>query len=186
MACPVPIPAIASLSYTALFCEENIYLLGQALIEAGFSADTMQVLFLSNRHKQIPLLCQKTQADNADYVMWDYHVILQLHYADQDWILDFDSKLDFPLLKQQYLQQTIIPHHTVKPEFQVYCRQIPMTDYLRQFSSTRAHMRDEDGHALTEFPTYPPILASDRDEAVDLMTYIDMQESLQNTTLHIL
>lgn len=183
---PPIIPALDTLMYTALFCEENIFFLGQALVEAGFNVSSMQVWFLSNANKQIPLRCQKSQADNADYVLWDYHVILQLNYAQQDWILDFDSRLAFPILSNDYFQQTLIPRAKLKPEFQVYARKIPLADYLQQFSSSREHMCDENGQPLAVFPSYPPIVANNISTRVDLQSYLDMQLDIKNSLVQML
>eukprot|EP00475_Leptophrys_vorax_P028051 TRINITY_DN4030_c0_g1_i2.p1 TRINITY_DN4030_c0_g1~~TRINITY_DN4030_c0_g1_i2.p1 ORF type:complete len:297 (-),score=-5.75 TRINITY_DN4030_c0_g1_i2:179-1069(-) len=86
-------------TYTACYCEENVYLLCRSLVARGIAQpDDLAVVFISNADRKIPLWCQKagTSCGEADdsgssggtengrreetgLVLWDYHVIcLQL------------------------------------------------------------------------------------------------------------
>ena len=175
------IPPQDSLLYTAFFCEENIYHLGKTLVAEGFTAADIDIIFLSNANKSIALRQQQLQSDSCDYVVWDYHVILQLRYAQHEWIFDFDSLLDFPTLKEDYFQNTLIEKDKLAPELRPYARFIPLADYLHQFCSSRKHMLDNTGLPLANFPAYPPIQASNKHESIDLMQYIDMQAIIANS-----
>ncbi|NRB40158.1 MAG: hypothetical protein HRU20_17120 [Pseudomonadales bacterium] len=172
-------------AYTTFFCEENIFLLGQTLIAAGFGVDKLTVLFLSNYQYQIPLRQQRLGQSFVGFdeplVIWDYHVVLQFDDADKKYILDFDSLLDFPCIKSVYFTATLLPPKPLFDAFAVLCREIPLQQFLQQFDSDRSHMLDECGNALATFPEYPAIRADDTDSAVCLMDYIDMQKNIAGT-----
>lgn len=181
---PFP-PALTDLTYTPFFCEENIWLLGKSLLKAGFHIHHMQVLLLSNPQQSIPLLQQKSATAANQAVIWDYHVILELHADNNDWIYDFDSRLPFPSNKQSYFQQTLINKDKLQKNYRVYCRRIPLSGYLNNFNSDRKHMLNQNGQPRVKMPDYPPIL-TESTLATPLHLYWDMEKEVEGTTVDLL
>ena len=164
-------------AYAACFCEENIWQLGKSLVAQGISIAAMHAVVLSNANRTIALLQQRA-APPGQAMMWDYHVILLLKNADEEWILDFDTRLPFATLRHDYALNSFIPAPQLAQEFQPLLRVIPMTEYLARFASDRRHMRDENGEPLQPFPLWPAIQPSDVDQPITLMQYMEMEGNL--------
>ena len=138
--------------YTAYFCEENIWWLAHDLVARGFDAGQMQVLLFSNPQQRVVLLNQRVAAQGHP-VPWDYHVVLQASFGGSQWILDFDTRLDFASPYRDYLSNTFPPQQTLAPQYRAWVRCIPAQSYLARFYSDRSHMR---GHLPDNaFPDYP-------------------------------
>lgn len=164
-------------AYAACFCEENIWQLGKSLVAQGISIAAMHAVVLSNSNRNIALLQQRA-ALPGNIMMWDYHVILLLKNADKEWILDFDTRLPFASLRNNYALKSFIPSTQLAQEFQPLMRVIPMAEYLARFSSDRHHMRDENGEPLQPFPLWPAIQSNDVDQPITLMQYMEMEDNL--------
>ncbi|THH32980.1 hypothetical protein EUX98_g1205 [Antrodiella citrinella] len=150
--------------YTSCYCEENIYLLGQALLadpaSFGLSARwEAYAVFISNEHKSVALWRQKA---GQDLIIWDYHVVLIVRPAphEQDtsagissqqsevyqlrsWVYDFDTLLPVPCLAQDYMSKTVPYAFLEDPRLGInkrFVRIVPIQLYLDHFASDRSHM----------------------------------------------
>ncbi len=165
--------------YTPRFCEENIWWLGKALIEEGFSPESLTVLFLSNEQNQIPLFHQN-QSQNNEPLFWDYHVVLLWHAASKsDWVFDFDSQLPFPVTANEYALYTFPDHQVLPRRFHILIRAVPFAAYSQRFHSDRSHMLQSNGSAISPFPTTPAIL-NDSLDAIALWDYLDFDKTLND------
>jgi len=164
-------------TYTALFCEENIWLLAKSLQKEGVRLEDLQILFLSNPSKQI-VLFEQNSAPLGQAVVWDYHVILWFNDSNKPLLYDFDSRLPFPCPARQYFHSSFPTVQTLPEKFHFYIRQIPANDYLEQFYSTREHML---GLIPTEhFPEYAAIKNHPAKVAISLAEYWDMEKHLND------
>jgi hypothetical protein len=97
---PPPKPAT---SYTANYCEENIYKLIEDLHNAGIR-ETWDIwaMFISNTNKSVMLWNQQLRSTDGMPVCWDYHVVALVSRKNPNrfsdaWIYDLDSTLPAPL-----------------------------------------------------------------------------------------
>lgn len=155
--------------YTPLFCEENIWRLARRMLDAGAESHAMRVLILSNPDKSLLMLQQR--AGPQGYVVWDYHVVLQV--ADQ--IFDFDTTLPFPLPASDYFAASFPDQTRLQPPFRGWVRVVPAAAFVQNFSSDRRHMLGVVAEA--EFPPWPAIQPQHA-QAVALSDYIDMYKPL--------
>jgi hypothetical protein len=65
-----------NVSYTACYCEENIYHLAEELKNRNISSIKTFALFISSELKQTPIWYQKASSNPNRCVYWDYHVVL--------------------------------------------------------------------------------------------------------------
>lgn len=165
-------------TYTAYFCEENIWLLGEKLVEAGISEKELFVWILSNSRRQIPLYSQTLQ-DGPFPVLWDYHVILFWDSKNSKFIFDFDSTLIFPTELTIYFSKTISKASQLIEDYQIFIREIPLSVYHKYFHSDRSHMLDKMGKPLVPFPSYAPILSNEKG-FLSLDMYLDMSLKLKD------
>ncbi|KAF8467708.1 N-terminal glutamine amidase-domain-containing protein [Kalaharituber pfeilii] len=144
-----------SLTYTASYCEENIYLILRDYVDPS-QLDQYTVVFISNTQKCVPLFYQRIAQGNLP-VCWDYHVIL-LHTSPitkLTSVYDFDTQLTpFPLSFRDYFLPTLNgpspwpswPVEVVEAIQETISRNprryklIKGRDYLRLFASSRRHM----------------------------------------------
>ena len=162
--------------YTANFCEENIWKLGQRLVASEKTPTLKYVLLLSNHERHIPLYHQQ-HSSQGQPVIWDYHVILL--DANKQLIYDFDSHLPFPIAANHYFQETVMS--SAIPEWRVWVRAIPLPDYLAHFSSNRAHMLTQNAALPSVWPDYPPIIA--QTQPITLMRYLDFEQDITGCLL---
>lgn len=93
--------ALPDVPYTACYCEENVYLLGEALTR--FDPTTCPRIFavvISNPNKSAAIwqqLASRYTADSDWLVVWDYHVVLVARNPTGEvWVHDVDSRLGSP------------------------------------------------------------------------------------------
>ena len=161
--------------YTALFCEENIWLLADSLIKEGINANNIYVLFLGNQNQQISVFNQlSSKPDRA--VIWDYHVILLTMIDQSQYIYDFDTRLPFPCKLEHYIHNSFASN--THKQYVCQFRIIPASLYLSRFYSDRSHMINiiDEKH----FPDYPPML-SEKDDKITLTCLFDVTKSINNT-----
>ena len=139
-------------SYTALFCEENIWHLVKSINTELLGNYT--VLFLTNKSKKIALMNQKAAAEKS-HVIWDYHVIL--HEINEGYIFDYDSSLGFKTPINSYFSKTFGNQQQLLEEFRTGIIAIPASEYKNEFHSDRSHMLNSDGNSLCSFPSWPKI-----------------------------
>lgn len=167
----------ADYRYTAYFCEENAWWLAHDLVESGVAAADLSVLFFSNPARQVVLMNQSSAAEGA-LLCWDYHVIVRRISRDADEIMDFDTRLGFPVPTTHYLKATF-PRQSLLPHpYRAMVRQVTAASFLERFQSNRSHMRER--LDADRFPSYPPIVARDPEQAIDLSAYWDMGRTLDD------
>jgi hypothetical protein len=166
--------------YTAFFCEENIWHLVARLLASGIAAESLSVLLLSNRVRQIPLFAQRAGRESDGLVVWDYHVILHQASTDCGLIFDYDSRLPMPCPFKRYALATFPDTQHVQPLFHPLIRIIPATAWLRHFHSDRSHMLNAAGEPLQAFPAWSPITPHADVKFIDFQDYLDMQQELND------
>jgi len=161
-------------AYTAYFCEENIWRLGQRFLRMGLNPQDGTVWLMSNAQRQIPL--RKQRMGNHGLVLWDYHVVLEWRLCQASWIFDFDSEMPWPCVTSHYVSETFPPPVHLALEGWIKIRRVALPDYLACFHSDRSHMLDKQGQPLCPFPPAPPIHPLPGYPKVDLWDYLDMQQ----------
>ena len=129
---------ISDLTYTPLFCEENIW----KFLDYCQTDNTIKprdVIFIINPDKAIALFDQKLSQENEP-VIWDYHVILSATYEQQTVIFDFDSRRPFPDLISNYFNRTFLSWSLLPEKLRPFLRIINATHFYKHFSSDRSHM----------------------------------------------
>jgi len=163
--------------YTAAFCEENIWWAAHDLAHNGYNCADLQVLLFTNPSQQVLMFNQSVVPKGAP-TLWDYHVVLQLGNGASAQILDFDTRLDFPVPLEKYVRESFPSPNKVPDHYRAWVRVIPARSYLQRFDSDRSHMRgvlpDKD------FPKYPPIRATALTDAIQLSDYRDLQSDLSD------
>lgn len=162
--------------YTQYFCEENIWWLGKRLSEQGIELPNLAAVFILNESNAVPVLNQCAARSEGELMYWDYHVVLeQILESGERVIWDFDSELEFPCDKQEYLDGSFLPEQLCPKEFAPLFRRVLMESYLHRFSSDRSHMLDKAGKPSVPFPDYAPIQGA-ADNAVSLQQYLDLDQ----------
>ena len=171
---PMEFPTRDSIRYTPLFCEENIWWLAHMMVDRGQNPDDLTVMFLSNAAQRILLACQRAAGDGC--TIWDYHVVLQARLDGRDWIMDPDTRLDFPAPRARYLAQTFPDQAGLPEHLRTWVRRVPAAGYLAHFRSDRGHMSGR--IPASAFPDYPIIAPPDGVRCIDLGDYRDMRKAL--------
>ncbi|KDQ06739.1 hypothetical protein BOTBODRAFT_243436 [Botryobasidium botryosum FD-172 SS1] len=124
-------------TYTANYCEENIYRLAKTLTslpDYDSTNDIIFVVFISNLSRTVALWQQRASPDPELPVVWDYHVILvrfqrnmSVSSADgartaptecwHGWVYDFDSRCGFISSWGEYVRETFLPHFSLDGRF---------------------------------------------------------------------
>jgi hypothetical protein len=130
-----------NLKYTPNYCEENVWQLCQ---HPQLEDMIKRVLFISSLSSNSPLQLQKSAQGEAP-VWWDYHVILLASKKGHHSVYDFDTALPFPSSAQHYLTSTFQEVPTMKREDRPLFKVIEGQDYIANFHSYRAHIRDQNG-----------------------------------------
>ena len=140
-------------SYCPFFCEENIWHLCR---ESNFDDSNASVVVICNPRRQVLCWGQRAAADESRPVLWDYHVVL-LHHESEWMIYDFDTKAQFPVSAEDYLNLTFPKKEEVSAGFSPMFRIIDRDEYAEKFSSDRSHRKDGDGLWLADQPEWPAI-----------------------------
>lgn len=171
--------------YTALFCEENIWQLLRTLSDncnnelstsKCITTNNLWVLFLSNSEQKIALLNQQA-AEPGQPVIWDYHVILLAEIAQDFYIFDFDTRLDFVMPLHDYLQLTLITPEKLPADFVPSVRKIPAQSYLDYFYSDRGHMLGQID--VSDFPPWG-LINADCEQRIALAEYLDFESKVHD------
>lgn len=162
--------------YTPLFCEENIWQLAQAFVREGVAVDTLQVIFISNRERQVVLFNQRNGAE-LGHVVWDYHVVLRRNDGTADRIYDFDSQLPFPCNTLDYLEATFGLQSELHDAYRAQLRLIPAKAFLQRLYSDRTHM-----HGVVAEAAWPlwPAITPEVKNAIKLERYWQMEQMLDD------
>ncbi|CAG8630576.1 5104_t:CDS:2 [Ambispora leptoticha] len=184
---------LSTLTYTACYCEENVYLLCRKLVcdkhpendkDSLASSDfKIYAVFISNKNETIPLFRQRASLQDNGFIIWDYHVILVYTQPMYDkekkksWVYDLDTTLDFPCDFETYAREALIDVNNDDESFERLYRVIPAETFLEVFASDRSHMiNSDDGTWMSPPPLYPPILSS-KGTRMNLPLFIDMMEN---------
>lgn len=142
--------------YHPYYCEENIWHLAQELVSI---LKNTKVIFISNTIQRVELYYQQATDTSYQGIVWDYHVVLLGMQQNKWMIYDLDTFLPCPAPAIEYLSLTF-PYSTreyqergTEPLF----RLINANEYLKNFSSDRTHMRDEEGNWVHPPPPWPPL-----------------------------
>ncbi len=145
-----------SLTYTPLFCEENIWMLIKSLDKQS-EIIPLDVLFIINPGNSVALF-QQTKSNYSEPIIWDYHVILTTIKGKEALVYDFDTRCDFPISIEDYFENTFKFWSHIDSQFQALIRPINADYYIRHFTSDRSHMK---GVICDDaFPAYPVIMNS--------------------------
>ena len=166
-----------TLRYTAYFCEENIWWAARELVDAGCDPARMHVLLFTNPTQSVVMLNQRAAPPGAP-IAWDYHVVLQAQFKDVVQIFDPDSRLDFPVPRADYMQNTFPRQADLPQRYRAWISVIPALSYVRHFYSDRSHMRGQ--LPESEFPDYPIIQPAEGVAAISLDAYRDIRRQLQD------
>jgi hypothetical protein len=153
-------------NYTSCYCEENVYWLCKKFTEEIMMKDFCHyVVVVSNPTKAVPIFQQQAgKEEHEGLVVWDYHVfVLQASTKFRDnsssLIWDLDTKLGFPLPAEEYFDKSFPME--LDEEEAIYFKVIDAQTYLRDFSSDRSHMKDEQGNWQSPPPQHPCIMSQD-------------------------
>lgn len=141
---------IKEFSYSANFCEENIWHLCQNHELEGF---TKKVLIVSNPTKNCPFRFQKS-INGDEVVWWNYHVIMLASTSDSSLVYDFDSTLPVPISAKEYFEMTFDRKDHFKPDDLPLFKSIDSSLYINSFFSDRSHMKDTNGNWLSSPPNW--------------------------------
>ncbi|CAE6421428.1 unnamed protein product [Rhizoctonia solani] len=161
--------------YTSCYCEENVYLACQRLVNSGASyLQDIYAVFLSNPTKTVLIWGQKAALHKIDIgcpVVWDYHVIMvlvasakekepDLTITDRSYVVDFDSVLGKLTTWRDYTSFTFQSHlfddGVFEPSLQSMFRVIPAWRYIDEFGSDRSHMMKVSDKGMVQYTMPPP------------------------------
>ena len=145
-------------TYTALFCEENIWKLIESLY-INQLAQPIDVLFVINKNNTIALFEQKLSLKSKP-IIWDYHVILTALIENELVVFDFDTNCHFPSSIYDYFHAIFPNYIQIKSAYQPLIKSIPAKQYFEYFYSDRLHMQGIIDNS--KFPQYP-IISPDND-----------------------
>ena len=140
--------------YTSCYCEENIWQLARE--ECFRERETIAVI-VSGKGRYRRFWFQNNAQNPESPVYWDYHVIL-LSFDESWWVWDLDTSLGLPVLADTYFPQTFLQQNIDVMQTDVILRLISAEEYVRKFSSDRAHMRLPSGEWVAPPPQWPMIL----------------------------
>jgi len=163
--------------YTALFCEENIWHLTQSLIKQGIESKDINIVFITNKDKQIAVFNQYAAAENQA-ILWDYHVVLMVKIGHSPCIFDFDTRLPFVSSYENYLHNSFAEN--IDSKYSGIFRIIPAEMYLTQFYSDRSHMKGLISD--NDFPKYPAILSNALTK-IELKNLFDSESEIKDTSI---
>ncbi|GAA96180.1 uncharacterized protein L969DRAFT_43985 [Mixia osmundae IAM 14324] len=133
-----------SAAYTPFYCEENVYKLLEAILNADESR-AVYAIFISNQTRSVLLREQRASSSTSDdrhSVIWDYHVIV-LDVTNSFVVYDRDSLLTAetysPVDAQHYFEHTFEAHYGPR-QYEPTFRLFDGTQLLKRFQSNRSHM----------------------------------------------
>jgi protein N-terminal glutamine amidohydrolase len=154
--------------YVRLYCEENVWFLGQEPRLANFSK---KAVFVSNNRRECALFHQRASPSPMLPITFDYHVFLICHnHGWQVW--DLDSVLSLPTQLKEYLDKTFGRHPAITGDFTLSFRVIDFEEFRNNFSSDRSHMLDSNAKWIAPPPTWPPIVIG---KSSNLADFVDMR-----------
>jgi protein N-terminal glutamine amidohydrolase len=162
--------------YQPFFCEENVWHLCR---DPRLDARSPKALFVSNRDLSCAMWHQRAARRPGAPIVWDYHAVVLAMDPCEVW--DPDTTLGFPTPALSYLTQSF--RAGVPARFAPRFRIVEAADYLRSFSSDRAHMRGRDGRFQRPPPPWAPILNGEGSS--NLMHFVDMDRAFVGEVLDL-
>lgn len=144
------LPQREDYAYHSRYCEENIWLLCQ---RAKFTDS--QVMVIASQADCFPMLNQRAANSAQEPLLWDYHVVLLWQNTNLNYLVDFDTRLEFCTPLEAYMQQSFLAEELINPEYVPLFRVIKAQDYASYFKSDRRHMKTKKGW-LAPPPPWPP------------------------------
>jgi len=141
--------------YAAFFCEENIWHLANDLTQ------------------------RKELSPNA-IGCWDYHVVLV--DPDNSRVFDLDTRLACPTSTEEYFSATFPDQTRLLADYRTTVRSVPTDEFIKRFSSDRAHMLDADGEPMKPFPPWNAIIGKDPIWLSQYLSVEEVQGSASRTT----
>jgi len=126
---------VTRFAYQPFYCEENAYLLVEAL-----EARARYALFVTNAARTVAIWRQRHAPDARSPVVWDYHVVALTLEPTLVW--DLDTTLPLPCPLEEYVAESFRSDEAAGPEYAPRFRLVPREELVRTFSSDRRHMRD--------------------------------------------
>uniref|UniRef100_A0A8C5DJB9 Protein N-terminal glutamine amidohydrolase n=1 Tax=Gouania willdenowi TaxID=441366 RepID=A0A8C5DJB9_GOUWI len=167
-------PAIGDCVYTSCYCEENVWKLCDFVRrEQTAPLDQLDVVFISNENRTVPLWEQKS-GQGEEPVIWDYHVVLLQTVPQSGYLIyDLDSELPFPCHANIYIHKALRSDQNLKPQYHRKLRVIPANDFLSRFSSDRSHMKNSDGTwKMPPHPTLPSALQTNLEDFISVSPFV--------------
>ncbi|XP_032364876.1 protein N-terminal glutamine amidohydrolase [Etheostoma spectabile] len=165
-------PSRENCVYTSCYCEENVWKLCEFVrAERSAALDQLEVVFISNETRTVPLWRQKSGRGDQP-VIWDYHVILlQVEppgpSSSSSVVYDLDSELEFPCSLELYAAEALHTDTHLRAQYHRKLRVIPADCFLLNFASDRSHMKNSDGSWKMPPPAYPPIQTAESQMNLD-------------------
>lgn len=144
------------LPYAPYYCEENVW---QLLHDERLRHQEGWALVVTNPARQVALWAQRAAPVVGTPVVWDYHVVAIVRDGPHIVVWDLDSVAGCPASFDHWFTETVRPTLLLPEEFHPQFRLVPASEYLLRFSSTRAHMRNEQGAFVVAPPPWPCIVA---------------------------
>jgi hypothetical protein len=164
--------------YVQLYCEENVWFLGQ---EPRFANISKKVVFISNDRRQCTLFHQRVCSSPTAPIIFDYHAILICH--DRGWqVWDLDSALSLPAPLHEYLEMTFGQGAAVAEDLTPYFRVMDFEEFRSNFSSDRSHMRNSNGKWIAPPPAWPAIVIG---ESSNLFDFVDMRRKSFGSVMNL-
>jgi len=172
-----------SFVYQSHFCEENVYLMAQQLLNGDSKNDGTEyhVVFISSQSKETPIWRQRASQDQDNHpVIWDYHVVLvatgnthEIREHGLTLMFDLDSCLEFPISASMYCTAAFRPDRMIPKEHEQTFRVIPAAMFLDYFASDRSHMLA----SKLPFPSWPLLQGKHANTTMNLHEYIRMHSN---------
>uniref|UniRef100_A0A0B6Y895 Protein N-terminal glutamine amidohydrolase n=1 Tax=Arion vulgaris TaxID=1028688 RepID=A0A0B6Y895_9EUPU len=146
-------------TYTACYCEENVWKLCSVVQDFCPASEYFKCfcVFISNDSRKIPLWHQKISLSSERPVIWDYHVIFLYRDCKGTLVYDLDTELGFPCTLKEYAAACIGDEKILREEYRRMFRVIPACEFLETFASDRSHMLNDRNEWMSPPPGYPPI-----------------------------
>lgn len=170
--------------YCAFYCDENIWKLCETLEqESTFKDRSAYVVFVTNPKQSVAIWHQKT-SELADLpVVFDYHVVLLVEDDKLGWqVWDLDTRLNFPENAETYFHETFSPGYEIPEELLPVFRLVSADDYLKNYSTDRSHMRDENGEWQQPPPEWEAPFHADK--GINLFEYVQMEVGVTGKCLN--
>lgn len=141
--------------YAPYYCEENVW---RFLRRHEPEAAEGWAVFVLGPGGAVALFDQAAGRPGDGLVLWDYHVVALIAFADGTRIVDLDSASSAVAPASEWLRRSFGRPGPARAEVVAYpprFRVLPGREFVRRFSSDRSHMRRADGSWMAPPPPWP-------------------------------